>query len=719
MLAQSSGQTLRVDYPAIKRFNLMPWAEDPEVGSIGITWAENFYFAFNLKRGKLPLWDPYTGGGIPTLDSGQSRPFNPFRLPFYLFQTSWMYSVTLLLGLLFGGTGAYIWLSKRDISPAAVTLGTGLFILNPWVLDRLVLTDSAAYLVLPWCLLTLEQAVWRYWPSIARAVLCFLLMGHSGHPVACLIMAGVAFTTYLFGGRRPGIIQESFSKRIKITGVVSGMTLIGLAALWLPLLKLLSSGYLYKKHGWFGFDYSWKSLVTLPSDMFLLPALGALLACALFERKKLLTVWVVFLAIAFFILLPLPWAGSRLSRLLSYMGLPTLYLKGLFWVSISFLAPYGLDAYRTSKKSEAIVVFAVGTTMLGVSAWQFIRSPVPRDDMSAFPATAFLLLAFGLLALVILRIAGGRLFALLMSAVILAPFAFPLSLNRLVWNRIDFKTNLVVEWLKAYRPHARVASVDPRLYFAIPPNLGQVYGVRCVEVNAAIFLNNYYSMFHHPRSAFYTAVFFDFLSPNVLSHMGASVVLLPDQSPSLALELLTRGTHFSAYAISGAHGRLYFAERACRYQEGSNMVNQILSLSRDTDAVAVVEGMGNPVPEVIPEIPSSKGKAVFELDDPEEVLVRTECPLEGLLVLRDSWYPGWVAFIDGKKVPIFRVNGCFRGVLAPPGTHMVRFIYRPILVYIAGVVSLLSSLLVIWVSARRNSRGAPTIGYPKSELVQW
>jgi uncharacterized membrane protein YfhO len=108
--------------------------------------------------------------------------------------------------------------------------------------------------------------------------------------------------------------------------------------------------------------------------------------------------------------------------------------------------------------------------------------------------------------------------------------------------------------------------------------------------------------------------------------------------------------------------------------------------------------MGNPLPEVIPEVTSAKGKAVFEKDETEEVLVRTESPLECLLVLRDSWYPGWMAFVDGRRCPILRINGCFRGVIVPPGEHRIRFVYRPILVYASGAVSLLAVLFVIFVS---------------------
>jgi hypothetical protein len=327
-----------------------------------------------------------------------------------------------------------------------------------------------------------------------------------------------------------------------------------------------------------------------------------------------------------------------------------------------------------------------------------------RDDISAFPAIAFLLLGFGLLGLLVLRTVRGKLSSLLISAIILTPLAFPLSLNRLVWNTVDFKTNSVVEWLKINRPHARVASVDPGLYFAIPPNLGQAYGIRCVEVNAAVFLNNYYSMFHHPK-VFSTAVFFDFLPTDVLRQMGANVVLLSNQASSTGLELLFMGSQFSAYAIPETHGRLYFAERACHYKPGKDFPSQILSISQETDAVAVVEGMGNPLPPVIPEIPFGKWKTVFERDDTEDVVIHTECPSEGLLVLRDSWYPGWRAFIDGERALILRINGCFRGVIVPEGEHKIKFVYRPILIYVAGTVSLLALLVVAFVSLQKSLTG--------------
>jgi hypothetical protein len=295
----------------------------------------------------------------------------------------------------------------------------------------------------------------------------------------------------------------------------------------------------------------------------------------------------------------------------------------------------------------------------------------------------------------------GKLSALFVSVIILLPLTFPLSLNKLFWNKVDFKTNPIVEWLKTNRPEARVVSVDPNGIFAIPPNFGQIYGIRCAEIVAVIFLNHYRSISAQPKTL-PTSVLFGSLSLDTFNQMGVTIVLLSNDASSTNMNLLLKGPLFSAYSIPGAHGRLYFAEKACHYKPDLPLLSQIDSLSGKTDAVAVVEDMGNPVPTLIVETPPEKGRAVFERDDIHEVLVRTDCPSEGLLVLRDSWYPGWMATVDGKKTPIFRVNGCYRGVIVPAGEHKIRFLYRPILVYISGAASLLTTLLVIFVVLRKK-----------------
>jgi hypothetical protein len=49
----------------------------------------------------------------------------------------------------------------------------------------------------------------------------------------------------------------------------------------------------------------------------------------------------------------------------------------------------------------------------------------------------------------------------------------------------------------------------------------------------------------------------------------------------------------------------------------------------------------------------------------------------GILVLHDLYYPGWIAEVDGKPVPILRTDSLFRGVEVGEGHHRVVFKYEP------------------------------------------
>ncbi len=50
---------------------------------------------------------------------------------------------------------------------------------------------------------------------------------------------------------------------------------------------------------------------------------------------------------------------------------------------------------------------------------------------------------------------------------------------------------------------------------------------------------------------------------------------------------------------------------------------------------------------------------------------------EGLLVFSEVAYPGWQAFVDGKRVPLQTAHGILRAVPLPPGEHTVELRFRP------------------------------------------
>ncbi len=60
-----------------------------------------------------------------------------------------------------------------------------------------------------------------------------------------------------------------------------------------------------------------------------------------------------------------------------------------------------------------------------------------------------------------------------------------------------------------------------------------------------------------------------------------------------------------------------------------------------------------------------------------EVVVETDTDQPGVLVLTDSYHPGWRAEVDGHPAPLLTGDYIFRAVPVPKGVHEVRFRFLP------------------------------------------
>jgi uncharacterized membrane protein YfhO len=59
------------------------------------------------------------------------------------------------------------------------------------------------------------------------------------------------------------------------------------------------------------------------------------------------------------------------------------------------------------------------------------------------------------------------------------------------------------------------------------------------------------------------------------------------------------------------------------------------------------------------------------------VKIKADIQGKGLLILGDTWFPGWKAFVDGIERKIYRVNYIQRGVFLEHGKHNIDFVYTP------------------------------------------
>jgi hypothetical protein len=69
-------------------------------------------------------------------------------------------------------------------------------------------------------------------------------------------------------------------------------------------------------------------------------------------------------------------------------------------------------------------------------------------------------------------------------------------------------------------------------------------------------------------------------------------------------------------------------------------------------------------------------RATVESYGTNEVIVRAFAETSCLLVLSDTFYPGWRAEVDGMDVPILKGNLYHRVVQLPTGEHVVKFIFH-------------------------------------------
>jgi len=72
------------------------------------------------------------------------------------------------------------------------------------------------------------------------------------------------------------------------------------------------------------------------------------------------------------------------------------------------------------------------------------------------------------------------------------------------------------------------------------------------------------------------------------------------------------------------------------------------------------------------------GEVSSFVDHTDSVTMEVTAKSRSLLVLGDTWYPGWIAMVDGVQCPIYRANYNFRGVFLEPGTHWIEFAYQPV-----------------------------------------
>jgi hypothetical protein len=155
-----------------------------------------------------------------------------------------------------------------------------------------------------------------------------------------------------------------------------------------------------------------------------------------------------------------------------------------------------------------------------------------------------------------------------------------------------------------------------------------------------------------------------------------------------------------AYWLDNTIGRAYFVSGVDFVDSSQEALNKCLRLDFPIGNTVVLEGQGE---SRIGDTGAGSAK-VLEYHS-SSVLCEVNAKTPGYMVLIDSYYPGWRAYVDGKRSEVLKANYAFRAVAVPAGKHQVEYRYQPRSFYAGLTLTMLAALtgIALLIFYSRNS----------------
>ena len=708
-----------------------------------------------------PLWTPFQVLGKPLAADPLSAVYYPFNWILRLLPWPLGYNASLALHHLWAAAGAYCLLRHRRVSRLAAALGGVLFGFGGLLvsLDNVInALQSAAWA--PWTLLAFDLWVARpaFAPLAATAVgLAMTLLGGmpevflfenalflalavdrrrtvGGPPLARAAAACIAADALAIGIGAVQLIPsaEYVLHSSRATGLDADAVMrlalrpLGVFALLLPRHFVDPGGRFNEIAALWEGDFTdapWALTLYLGPALVLAAAAGGLLSR--FQRRWWSAVGVLFLALSLGPAVPgYRWVVETvpLLRAVRYPEKFLLVVHGLLCVAAALGLESALrDPPRFRIVRRVALAFAVVAVLAALAV--HLRPSFERQLLAAdlLVAAAGFALGAGLAALGSVRPQHAGLAFVVLAALDL--------------YRVNGQLLPTVSWSEALREPTSARAIrhgdDPlRIYSdavgraAVPSfpdsflqeqnlllmEVANYYGIANLNAPASINLRDHELLAELTESvppaqvaplfaAFNTAYV---TSPKDLQRYAG---LRPVLKPAAPVEAYV-------YAVERLTPRAFVPQA-------------IEPVANDAAAIAYVRGSGSLAQRVAvdaraipPGLPSTiAGSVRLDTYRPQQVALTASMLTDGLVVLSDTFYPGWGATIDGRSAPIVRANYFARGVFVPAGEHRLVFRYRPLSFRIGAVVSVLTcaGVLIGFIVARSGGSGGGRLARRRAE----
>jgi hypothetical protein len=656
------------------------------------------FLSDQLRGNRFALWNPYNYCGHPIFANIQACFFHPlvFASAFISSRLPWSSLPILLewavaLQVWIAGVATYHLFRQLDLRAAAAWTGAVMFETGSYFASRAEHIDSmmaAAWMPLAWL------AVWKLrhkprldWLAVLATALGLSVWG--GFPQATVAVFGstVMFALLL------AMLRMGHIRAVAMTCCACVLGILLAAAPFIPTTQLTELSVAKYRADWLGTGGGlyWQSLVSLvapnhynifdisrfngpgdPTFLYLyssiaglLLAIFALLFAVVTRRNRITALFALMLAFGmlwmlgdktivwriFFPLLP-----EKIR-----IGIHPEYTYSIFSLAIAGLAAIGLDAISIRMDSVRfgnLAPWAIGA----------------------------------IIAVDLFLVGSGR------------PMNSSLLQQDVTRDAVDGSA-LLLDQIRRYvdqsDPPWRIDTFDSSLQWTYGAPILQVpsaSGISPLALENAIQLR----LFLHDgnRSGWYYPL--EKLDSPVLDLMNVRYVLTRAADvPRLAA--ITKFHHIASlpgtevFENTAVLPRFYFVRRArqvASLAEAHDLIEHGQIDFRDT---AVTDGPIDIPPGDDSSTPGPVGvaKVVGVVRyEPSRIELSLEASRASLLVLSETYYPGWKAWIDEQPATIHPVDIALRGVVVPAGAHQLRMEFRPVILPLSLGISLATAILL-------------------------
>lgn len=690
-----------------------------------------------LKTGKLPLWNPYQGCGVPHIANMQSAFFYPFNIFVYLLNWKWGFFFLYFFKLYFMGLFLYLYLKEIGVSPpvAIVFCVAGMYMSFNLTVLYFVFSNAAFFYSLSLWGIELIVKHPKHFKGYLTFCLGLVVALFGGNPelafygsiiltVYLLIRLYQTYRSNLYNEYLPifikfstifiiGILISSiqllpFLEYFRLSSAYVSRNILELRITNVPPYILLFSilptltvgnilvlmSYVFNKYQTMATIYPGVSIILL--------GIAGIVAL---NKDKIVRAFILISIIALCLGFNVPVIHDIIMHIPGFSSGRNYYILIFVSWALVIISSKVLDNFIAGqiklRSFKIAALWVVG--LIVILGFFFIKdafSSIPPLIqialryyliLSIFAAIFIIILTF-----LILKMKNRQLLVILMGILIYAQTALPMIfIEPAIKPKYFYPENKIFSLLQKTdnQPFRVTALISNTLPVAYPTNINTFYGIEDIRNYDSLGVNWYNTIFSYISQS-------DALN---LTNVKYVIVKSGYDFSNFTNIFQPRAEYhgFILYKNLSAFDRAFMVYNyliADGQQQALDLLNAYSGQLHNVAIVFRKDVRGMPFTSNI----QGTYKIAFIKYSSGYIKLQCTTSQPGLFFISNTYFPGWHASVDGKETKVIRTDYAFQGLWLTQGSHTIELNYSPssfkygALLSMIGIIALIGFYLVVF-----------------------